>query len=72
MSINWEGIAIALDSIRASGTDGWTGPGGAEVGRRALAYILTEHELENAVEWYLELRPGYEGARSVLNLVSSG
>jgi hypothetical protein len=46
MSINWEGIAIVLDSIRASGTHRWTESGGAEVGRRALASILTEHELE--------------------------
>jgi hypothetical protein len=71
MSINWEGIAVALDSIQPSGTHGWIESGGAEIGRRALAHILTEHELENAVEWYLEFRPGCEVARSVLNLLSS-
>jgi hypothetical protein len=69
---DWKELAITLGALSPSQEPGgWNEAGGHVYGCRAIAHLLGEPELENAIEWCVDLRPGQELARSVLNIVRS-
>ncbi len=61
MNPDWELLARSLGALRSSSESG-----GDEIGRRAIVQLLGRETVEDAVEWYIAKRPGYETARSVL------
>ncbi len=71
--INWEHLARQLNSIRLN-PDGdnptlRTEAGGSDLAKKALAILLGDELVCNAVDWYVSGQPGCELARSVLWLI---
>jgi hypothetical protein len=60
-SIDWEALAGRI------GVD--PNSGGDHIARRAIAALLGDQALRDAVEWYVDGRPAFEHARSVLWLL---
>lgn len=65
--IDWQELAEKLGTIRRDEpSQGYTESGGDHVGRQAIAELLGERVLLNAVDTYVGHHPGSELARSVL------
>lgn len=62
-TIDWRDLAQKLGSLHEDGESG-----GSDLGRRALELIVGVDALRNAVDYYIEGKPGSELARSVLSL----
>lgn len=61
MQANWEEIAKELGTLRE-----YSEIGGSSLGVEALEVILGAEFFEQAVEYYISCKPGFELARSVL------
>jgi hypothetical protein len=59
--IDWSALAAEI-GVRPNS-------GGTEIAKSAIAALLGESALRDAVDWYVESRPAYEHARSVLWLL---
>ena len=65
MKIDWAALAREVGSIRTDGSE----YGGSWAAEAALVDILGDDFIRDAVDLYLSGEPGYELARSVLNLL---
>jgi hypothetical protein len=65
MKIDWAALAREVGSIRTDGSE----YGGRWAAEAALVDILGDDVIRDAVDLYLSGEPGYELARSVLNLL---
>ncbi len=68
-SIDWEDLAEALDAIVVDGRSSRSERGGDALARLALARLLGDAACREAVDHYVDHRPGSELARSVLSLL---
>jgi len=68
MSIDWHDLAKRLGTITETAT-GWSESGGTRVAAQALTKVLGDEELRDAVDYYVSRQPGWEMAKSVLQLL---
>ncbi len=68
LSVDWRAIAEKLGTITRT-EHGWSERGGTHVACDAIAEILGDSVLREAVDFYVSGEPGFEVAKSVLMLL---
>lgn len=68
MPIDWYDLAKRLGTITETAT-GRSESGGTRIAIQALTEILSDEELRGAVDYYVSRQPGWEMAKSVLQLL---
>jgi HEAT repeat protein len=68
MALDWENIARQVGGLEPDGSERGAGTFG---GRRALELILGEQNIRDAVDWWVDQKPGAFTAEVVLRIIES-